>query len=226
MLFCKCNVHDAFLRIQGKIKKWVGVWGKPAKEAKLTVSMRKVHLGEKRMYCQILQDYITGKDVPNTGPEEQRQAVEKFLVEEKGCPKEAVRVDFPLTLHLGEEVHDTKLDLVVFAGDIPLMVVKCVAGSLDSWVRETVAAARILTPSHQLPFAVVSDGVTALVHDGISGKILGEGLAAIPSWKALCAWAAENPSVPLPADRVHRQKLVFRTYDILNQEAHSCGGKR
>ncbi|MDL2286626.1 type I restriction enzyme HsdR N-terminal domain-containing protein [Desulfococcaceae bacterium OttesenSCG-928-F15] len=178
------------------------------------------------MHCQIMEDYITGKVVPNTGAEEQRQAVEKYLVEEKGYPREAIRVDFPMTLQLGEEVHRTKLNLLVFAGDLPLMVLKCVAGSLDSWVRETVAAARVLTPSHQLPFAVVSDGSTALVYDGISGKILGEGLRAIPSWELLSRWPGENALTPLPPDRILRQGLVFRTYDLLNIEAHSCGEKR
>lgn len=181
---------------------------------------------DKEACSAVLRDYITGKEIPNTGPEEQRQAIERFLVEERGYPKESIRVDFPLRLRLGGEVHDTKLDLVVVVDEFPLMVLKCVAGSLDSWMRETVAAARILTPSHQLPFAVVSDGITALVHDAISGKKMGEGLEAVPSWEALSGWLSENALIPLPEDRVLRQGLVFRTYDLLNTEAHACSEKR
>ena len=40
-----------------------------------------------------LIDYITGKEVPNVGAEENRQAIERFLVEEKGFAREDIAVD-------------------------------------------------------------------------------------------------------------------------------------
>lgn len=168
------------------------------------------------MQCRTLCDFITGKEVPNVGAEENRQSVEKYLVNGKGYPRETISVDFPLHLDLDGESYDTELDLVISVDDLPLMLVKCAAASLDSRVREAVAAARILSPSHQLPFAVVSDGSTALIHDGITGKKLGEGLSRIPSFEILAAWKGENVLTPLAGDRVLRQRLVFRTYDTLN----------
>ena len=168
------------------------------------------------MTCNTLCDFITGREVPNVGAEENRQSVEKYLVNGRGYPKEAIAVDLPLRLDLDGDVYETELDLVVSVEGMPLMYVKCAAASLDSRVREAVAAARILAPSHQLPFAVVSDGKSALVQDGLTGKALGEGLSRIPTFEELKAFKAANALTPLPGDRVLRQRLVFRTYDTLN----------
>ena len=43
----------------------------------------------------LLKDYITGKEIPNVGAEENRQAVAKYLVEEKGFAKEDLQVIQP-----------------------------------------------------------------------------------------------------------------------------------
>ncbi|TYT76329.1 type I restriction enzyme HsdR N-terminal domain-containing protein [Desulfobotulus mexicanus] len=163
-----------------------------------------------------LCDYVTGREVPNVGAEENRQFVEKYLVNTKGYPKGSIAVDYPLALDLDGEVYETELDLVLSVDGLPLAVIKCAAASLDSRVREAVAAARIMCSSHQIPFAAVSDGVTALVHDGISGKKIGEGLSFLPSFDELVAWKNSNTLTPLPEDRKLRQGLVFRTYDSLN----------
>ncbi|TWI63925.1 type I restriction and modification enzyme subunit R-like protein [Desulfobotulus alkaliphilus] len=163
-----------------------------------------------------LCDYVTGREVPNVGAEENRQFVEKYLVNTRGYPKEAIAVDYPLVLNLDGEVYETELDLVLSVDGLPLVLIKCAAASLDSRVREAVAAARIMVPSHQLPFAAVSDGVTALVHDGITGKKIGEGLSFLPSFDDLISWKNTRTLTPLSEDRKLRQGLVFRTYDTLN----------
>ncbi|MCW7755150.1 type I restriction enzyme HsdR N-terminal domain-containing protein [Desulfobotulus sp. H1] len=170
--------------------------------------------------CDSLCDFVTGRTVANVGAEENRQFVEKYLVNVKGYPKDSIVVDFPLSLDLNGDFFETELDLVIHVDGLPMMVIKCAAASLDSRVREVVAAARILFPYHQLPFAVVSDGVTALIHDGISGKKTGEGLSEIPSFADLKEWLCNHRLIPMAPDRVLRQRLVFRTYDTLNVNVH------
>jgi hypothetical protein len=48
-------------------------------------------------YCMII-DYVTGKAIPNVGAEENRQMVERFLVNEKGYSKADIEVDVDLEM--------------------------------------------------------------------------------------------------------------------------------
>jgi hypothetical protein len=162
-------------------------------------------------------DFVTGREIPNVGAEENRQAVARYLVNEKGYSKDDIRVDANIDLVIAGEPYRSQVDLVVQANDgsLPIMAIKCAAGSLGSREREIVAAARLLK-NYQIPVAVVSDGKTALVLDTVSGKKTGEGMAAIPSKQAAIRMLGSYRPVSLPADRLAREKLIFRTYDKEN----------
>lgn len=162
---------------------------------------------------EFIKDYITGNNVPIVGSEFNRQQVEQYLVEVLGYAKGAVAVDRPLAFTAAGEPWKAKLDLVVYSGETPVMVIKCAAGSLGSREKEAVAAARIAfdTP---VPLAVVTDGDTAFVYDALTGKLIGEGLSAIPTPSRAAGLTA--PTEPLDAARLERARLVFRSYDVMN----------
>jgi hypothetical protein len=159
-----------------------------------------------------LVDFVTGRDVANIGAEENRQAVERYLVEQKGYGRTDIAVDAGIALDIQGDVYRSQVDLVVTVDQVGLMVVKCAAGSLGSWERQTVAAARLLS-DHQIPYAVVSDGKTALLIDSTTGRRIGEGLAAIPSKTEARQLLASTRLPPFPEDRRERESLIFRTYD-------------
>jgi hypothetical protein len=92
------------------------------------------------------------------------------------------------------------------------MVIKCAAGSLGSWERQTLAAARLLC-DHQIPYAVVSDGKTALLTESVTGRQIGEGMAAIPSKTHARRVLSSVRLEPFPEERRERESLIFRTYD-------------
>ena len=165
----------------------------------------------------MLTDFITGKNVPNIGAEENRQAVERFLVERKGYQKADIEVDVDIEIRVGKEPYRSFVDLVVSAdgGKTRYMVFKCVAGSLGSREREIVAAARLLD-EYQIPISVVSDGKTAIVLDTVSGKKVGEGLDGIVSKNEALEKLQSYEFKPLPKDRMKRESLIFRSYDIEN----------
>ena len=171
---------------------------------------------DSRPYTMIT-DYVTGREVPNVGAEENRQVVEKFLVEQKGYLKDDIQVDVDIAITVAGEPYRSQVDLVVSAdgGKTRFMVVKCAAGSLGSREREIVAAARLLD-EYQIPFAVVSDGKTAVVLDTLTGKKIGDGLAAIPSRQEAAAKLKSFTPQAFPAERREREKLIFRTYDVEN----------
>jgi hypothetical protein len=165
----------------------------------------------------MITDFVTGRKVPNVGAEENRQAVEKLLVEQRGYRKEDIEVDVDIAITIAGEPYRSQVDLVVSAedGKARFMVIKCAAGSLGSREREIVAAARLLD-EYQIPCAVVSDGQTAIVLDTVSGKKIGDGLDAIPTRQEAIARLKSLEPVGFPKDRREREKLIFRTYDLEN----------
>jgi hypothetical protein len=165
----------------------------------------------------MITDFVTGKEIPNVGAEENRQMVERFLVNEKGFSKEDIEVDVDIEMTVAGETYRSQIDLVVSVdgGTTRLMAVKCAAASLGSREREILAAARLLG-KYQLPFAVVSDGKTAIFMDTVSGQKLGEGLDAIPSKDEVRKSLKTLQPQSFPKEKLEREKLIFRSYDSMN----------
>jgi hypothetical protein len=77
---------------------------------------------------------------------------------------------------LGSETAKSSVDFLISVDGMIAMVIKCAAGSLNSRERHVVAAARVLG-DFQIPVAVVMDPMNAVVLDGVTGKMTGEGLS-------------------------------------------------
>jgi hypothetical protein len=165
----------------------------------------------------MITDFVTGKDLPNIGAEENRQVIERFLIEQKGYLKEDLQIDADIEMKVAGEIYRSQLDLVISAdgGKTRFMAIRCVAGSLGSREREIVAAARLLD-NYQIPFSIVSNGQTAIVLDTVSGKKTGEGMDAIPSKEEALEKLESLELLPFPKDRLEREKLIFRTFDSEN----------
>ena len=167
----------------------------------------------------VIVDFITGEQVANIGAEINRQQVERYLIEVKGYRREDVLVDAPMAVEIDGEVYRSAVDLVVQVENRPLIAVKCAAGSLGSREREIVSAARLYGTS-PLPLAVVSDGTAATVLDPTTGRKTGDGLAAIPSRSEAVILAQADPLTPIAPDRLARERLIFRSYDVMNVNVH------
>jgi len=162
-----------------------------------------------------MKDYITGKEIPDIGSEANRQVMERFLVEEKDFLKDDIEVSLPIAFEIDGENYQSRVDLVVCVGSRRLMAIKCAAGSLGSREREILAAARI-ADTYQIPFAIVTDGKTAILFDTLSGKKIGEGLQKIPSKRNLSRYVKNAVFLPFPKERLKREKLIFRSYDSMD----------
>ena len=165
----------------------------------------------------MITDFITGKEIPNVGAEENRQMVERFLVNEKGYARKDIEVGVDIEISVAGQSYRSQIDLVVSVdgGATRFMAFKCAAASLGSREREILAAARLLG-ENQIPRSVVSDGRTAILLDTISGRKRGEGLDAIPS-KEQAQDQLNNLIVqPFPAEKREREGLIFRSYDSMN----------
>lgn len=160
-----------------------------------------------------ITDYITGREIDNVGAEASRQIFEKFLVETLGYDKGDVRVDVPLTVQFKGEDYHAAVDLVVCAADRPVMAVTCVAGSIGSYEREIIAAARLVYDA-QIPLAVSTDARDASVMDTLTGKPLGKGLDAVPSKAEALALLEESRDTPLDPAKRPGEMIIFRSFNL------------
>lgn len=163
----------------------------------------------------MLTDYVTGKEVPNIGAEENRQRVERFLVETKGYDRGDIEVDADLTFTQGDDEVHSNVDLVVSVSGKRFMILRCVPGSLVSRQRETLAAGRLLD-AYQVPFSVVTDGKDAALLDTVTGDVLDHGMNAIPSKEEAVERMKEIALQPFPQERLARERIIFRSYDEMN----------
>jgi hypothetical protein len=164
----------------------------------------------------MIVDFITGEQVPNIGSEENRQKLERFLVTEKGYDKADIQVDMDIVVWFKEEPYRSTVDLIISIEDIRFMAIKCVAGAIDTWEREILAAARVFEKNYQIPFCAVCDGQNALVIDTITGKKIGNNPDTILS-KSEAVNALKNISLqPLPENRFTKEQMIFRSYDLEN----------
>ena len=162
-----------------------------------------------------IKDYVTGKDVPNIGAEENRQQVERLLVHEKGYLREDIEVDAVLAFDIDGEPFRSHVDLVVCVKGRRVMLFRCVAGSLGSRHRETLAAARLLD-AYQIPYAIVTDGKTAEVLDTLDGQVIAEGMDAIPSKQEVEKRLETQEFTAYPASKIERERIIYRSYDEMN----------
>jgi hypothetical protein len=181
----------------------------------LELQYKEVTMLEKPKPYEMVTDYVTGNEIPNIGAEENRQRVERFLVETKGYSKDDIEVDADIRFSIGDEEVRSNVDLVVRIEDKRFMVVRCVPGSLVSRQRETLAAARLLDV-YQIPFSVVTDGKDAQLLETATGNVLAQGMDAIPSMEEAIQRVKEINFQPFPQERMEREKIIFRSYDEMN----------
>ncbi len=165
---------------------------------------------------ETLVDFVSGRRVPNTGAEENRQQVERYLVDSKGYSKDDILVDEPISFTVEGQAYASCIDLVVKAAGRRFMAIKCAAGSLGSREREAIAAAR-LADKTPLLLAVVSDGRQATVMETVSGRRLGNKLDDIPSRREAVRMT-ETGKWPRPLNerQLRKERLIFRSYDSMN----------
>lgn len=163
--------------------------------------MHEVSLG------QSIRDYLTGEVVEETTYEELRQGLARLLVEEKGFPREAIRPRLVLSYQVQDRVVETTLDFGIFReGDPALLVLFC-PGEVGSFIRQSVAAARLWRPP--FPLVLVTDTKTAALVRVSDMERLAQGFSAVPSWEELVKalayispWSLQDRHRPLE-ERIH-----------------------
>lgn len=160
-------------------------------------------------------DYITGESIVDTDDERCRQELARVLVEEKGYNKGELEPRLSIeTLYGGQYVVST-IDITVTLAKRRFMILRFGPGSITTRERSAIAAARILDPVHQIPLAVVTNGRDAVLLDTYSGKIIKQGLDAIPAKKEATKMLQSLDFKPFAdEEKIDRERRILNAYDI------------
>ncbi len=168
--------------------------------------MHEINLGK------TILDYLAGDRIPLTTYEDLRQALARLLVTELGYPapllKSKVPVCFPVD---GQECCRT-VDIAAHDNEgTPFLYLLFVPGQINSFARESLAAAR-LGPGGPVPLVAITDTRQAILLATATGNILGEGMHALPRRDHALHLAATNPAQPLAQDQILREQRILHAY--------------
>lgn len=159
-----------------------------------------------------LRDYLTGKDIEETTFEEIRQELARFLVEEKGYPKDRIRSKVKLSYTVDGEEFERLMDFVIHdENDTPLLLIIFCSGNVSTYERETLCAARLIQGG-PVPLALTTDSMEAVLIDTGSGECLRRGMSAVPPWNELKELAATVALPKLTDEQREKQTRIFHAY--------------
>jgi hypothetical protein len=168
-----------------------------------------------------LTDYLTGREIVDTDDERYRQKLCRLLVAEKGFGKNDLAGGHKIETLFNGRFVVSRIDIVVQSNGRPVLLVRYGPGSLVTRERPALAAARVFDPEYLIPVTVVTNGEDAEVLDTLTGKVTGQGLAAIPD-RRQAAELARAPLVPGPTGaRRERELRILNAFDV---EACCVGG--
>jgi len=162
-----------------------------------------------------LTDYLTGEELTDTDDERIRQELCTMMVEEKGYDKDQLEARLTIETLFSKCFVTSTIEVTVSMDGKRSMILRYGPGSLVSRERSAIAAARVLTPDHQIPLAIVTNGRDAELLDTRTGKILGYGLHSIPDRKTLSNLLKNiDYFKPLSGERRERELRILNAFDV------------
>lgn len=152
-----------------------------------------------------LTDFLTGDILDDTLDERYRQHIAKLLIDQKGYHKTDIRSRQRIPVSAGTCRAFVPLDFLVHLSSTVAMVIKYGPGSIVTRRRPALALSRICAP-YQVPVVVVTNGETAEVIDGESGKLISGGFDGIPVRHRL-----EQILKTAPLARIHEKRFEMES---------------
>jgi len=131
-----------------------------------------------------LTDFLTRQTLPDTHDERYRQKIARLLVETAGYSAKDIISRIPVTVRAGTRKAVVKVDYMVNFSGHNVMMLRYAPGSLVTRRLSTLALSRIVSDC-QIPYVVMTNGETAEILDGDSGKVLASGLEQLPHRKTI-----------------------------------------
>ena len=158
-----------------------------------------------------VDDFITGRQLPDSDNERIRQKLEKFLVEEKGYAPDMITVDHPFGIHCKDDSESATADLVVTVHGKPLMLMQCHRGSIVTRHREAISASR-LAMDVVIPITVVTNGEDLDILDTWTSDVRAGGWESLPDFSEANELVDQEKFEPWPDHKRERESRVFLAF--------------
>jgi hypothetical protein len=164
-----------------------------------------------------IQDYLSGQEIEATTYEDLRQAIVQMVVERKGYPKEHIQSKIQIRFNVEGKIFSRSVDLVIYSpSGEPLLIVLFCAGEVETFIRETVAAARLL-PDTPAKLALVTDTNQALLLRVADAEVLEKNpYQAIPDWTRLQEISEQVPSYELTEKKRQAEERILYAFSELS----------
>lgn len=160
----------------------------------------------------VIKDYLSGEERQLSTYEDLRQALARFLVEERSFDPARLRSHYPIAYEVDGEKLEREADIIMFRqnGEPGLILVFC-PGQINTYAREVRAMARLCLPL-PCPLAVVTDMNEADLFAVASGEVLAKGLRALPDQQSMDSLAAAHPLAPPSPEARLKESRILHTY--------------
>ena len=169
-----------------------------------------------------LHDYLTDQEIIDTDDERYRQKIARFLVTEKGYNKQEIIPRLKIETLFNKNFVTSTIDMVITLTARRFIVIRYGPGSLVTRERPAIAAAKVLVPKYQIPYAVVTNGENAEFLETRTGKILAQGMQGIPSRLEALELLKNHHFEPPPTDK--RKEQGLRILNAFDQEICCASG--
>jgi len=160
-----------------------------------------------------IDDFITGEILVDTHDERYRQKIARFLVTEKGYAKADIQPRTPLIVGADKRRGRLWVDFAITVDDRTAMVIKYGPGSLVTRHRPALGVSRLIK-SYQVPVVVVTNGETADILDGETGKQTASGFDGIPSRADLLQSVLGVDFKPISPQRAEMEARIVYVFEI------------
>jgi hypothetical protein len=162
-----------------------------------------------------LNDYLTGEELVDTDDERIRQQLGRMMVEQLGYRRDELKPRLTIETLFTRNFVTSTIELTVELQQKQIMIIRYGPGSLVSRERSALAAARVLNDEYRIPLAVVTNGRDAVLLDTITGKVLDQGMKAIPNRTRILEML---PSLiflpPQDGEKRLREKRILNAFDL------------
>lgn len=154
-----------------------------------------------------LTDFLSGRTIADTLDERYHQKLARYLVNTLGYPKDGIVQKKEVVIRTGDQAARIVVDFLVGNGSRVDMMVKYAPGSLVTRRLSNLALSRIIEPAY-IPVVVTTNGEDAEVICGLTGKVLGEGIRAVPGPADALMTRIPDPPVAVPEDLFEKASRI------------------
>ncbi len=150
----------------------------------------------------------------NIGLSQVQKRILDILINEKGYSKDDIETNVVFKISLSDVSFDTTADIILKIENKRFCIIKCAMNSIESWERHSVAFCRV-ADQFLIPFAIVTDGENLRLIDSRDGKLIAEGISAIPSRKDAEELLSKIDFCFYPSYKAEKEKRILYAFDAI-----------